>query len=73
MTARRRKEALSGHPGHVQPEAAPEDVDGGPGDKASHGPSATLEEKLAAAEAQREEYLELAQRVQADFENYRKR
>ena len=28
---------------------------------------------LAAAEAQRDEYLELARRTQADFENYRKR
>jgi len=33
----------------------------------------SLEERLAAAEARAEEYLALAQRTQADFENYRKR
>jgi molecular chaperone GrpE len=38
----------------------------------SQGPSA-LEGRLAEAEAKRDEYLDLAQRVQADFENYRKR
>lgn len=32
-----------------------------------------LERRLAEAEAQRDEYLALAQRVQADFDNYRKR
>jgi molecular chaperone GrpE len=32
-----------------------------------------LEARLADAEAKRDEYLELAQRVQADFENFRKR
>jgi molecular chaperone GrpE len=32
-----------------------------------------LEARLAEAEAKRDEYLALAQRVQADFENYRKR
>ncbi len=31
------------------------------------------DDRLAGAEAQRDEYLALAQRVQADFENYRKR
>ena len=33
----------------------------------------SLEERLAEAEARAEEYLALAQRTQADFENYRKR
>ena len=33
----------------------------------------SLEERLADAEAHAEEYLALAQRTQADFENYRKR
>jgi molecular chaperone GrpE len=33
----------------------------------------TLDDPLAALSAERDEYLELAQRVQADFENYRKR
>jgi molecular chaperone GrpE len=32
-----------------------------------------LEKRLAEAEAKRDEYLALAQRVQADFDNYRKR
>jgi molecular chaperone GrpE len=36
-------------------------------------PIAFLEESLAQANAQRDEYLALAQRVQADFENYRRR
>jgi molecular chaperone GrpE len=40
-------------------------------DTVSHGSSA--EDRLAEAEAQRDEYLALAQRVQADFDNYRKR
>ena len=33
----------------------------------------TLDDRLAALAAERDEYLELAQRIQADFENYRKR
>ena len=33
----------------------------------------TLDDQLAALTAERDEYLGLAQRVQADFENYRKR
>jgi molecular chaperone GrpE len=33
----------------------------------------TLDDRLAALTAERDEYLDLAQRVQADFENYRKR
>src|SRR5207342_1323632 len=33
----------------------------------------TPDDRLAALEAERNEYLALAQRVQADFENYRKR
>ena len=44
---------------------------GEPGDTES--PSIGVDERLAAAEAQRDEYLDLAQRVQAEFENYRKR
>ncbi len=41
---------------------------------AEESPSAqTGENALAAAEAKAEEYLNLAQRVQADFDNYRKR
>jgi molecular chaperone GrpE len=33
----------------------------------------TLDDQLAALAAERDEYLDLARRVQADFENYRKR
>ena len=33
----------------------------------------SLEEQLAAAQAQSEEYLRMAQRVQADFDNFRRR
>jgi molecular chaperone GrpE len=45
-----------------------------PGTVPGTGPEEpTLEERLAEAEAKAEEYLGLAQRVQADFENYRKR
>jgi molecular chaperone GrpE len=36
-------------------------------------PASGLEQRLAEAEAKCDEYLALAQRVQADFENYRKR
>lgn len=48
--------------------AAPE-VTGSP----EAGTAAALEERLAEAEAKRDEYLALAQRIQADFDNYRKR
>lgn len=39
----------------------------------SQQPSTQLEDELARVNAQRDEYLDLAQRTQADFENYRKR
>ncbi|MBQ8537315.1 MAG: nucleotide exchange factor GrpE, partial [Clostridia bacterium] len=35
--------------------------------------AALLQKQLADAEAQKEEYLNLAQRVQADFDNFRRR
>ena len=38
-----------------------------------HKAEATLEEQLAALEAERDEYLNDLKRVAADFENYRKR
>lgn len=44
-----------------------------PRDAESQGSSGDLEQQLAVAEAKRDEYLDLAQRAQADFENYRKR
>ena len=37
------------------------------------GPGAPAPDELTKVEAERDEYLALAQRVQADFENYRKR
>ena len=49
-----------------------ESKDEAPCDTVSQGAS-TLDESLAAAIAERDAYLDLAQRVQADFENYRKR
>jgi molecular chaperone GrpE len=44
-----------------------------PCDTVSQGSSASLDARLADAEAERDEYLALAQHVQADFDNYRKR
>jgi molecular chaperone GrpE len=44
-----------------------------PCDTVSQGSSDRLEARLADAESKRDEYLDLLQRVQADFENYRKR
>ena len=64
--------------------SAPQEQVGAPGDTVSQGAPAPaveveergggdLEARLADAEEKRDEYLALAQRVQADFENYRKR
>jgi molecular chaperone GrpE len=70
-----RKEADEGN-------ATPQEQVGAPSDKLSHGAPASAGNApeardpatlVAEAEAKRDEYLELAQRVQADFENYRKR
>lgn len=44
----------------------------GPSNSLLQGPS-DLEDRLAEAEARRDEYLDLLQRVKADYENYRKR
>ena len=68
MTSRRAKETVE----------TPQEQVGAPGDDESQGAPALLEgedveARLAEAEAKRDEYLALAQRVQADFENYRKR
>ena len=55
-------------------EPLPETEEEAPSDTVSQGASLPdLDERLAEAEAKRDEYLALAQRVQADFENYRKR
>ena len=64
--------------------SAPQEQVEAPGDRVSQGAPAPaveveerdggdLEARLADAEEKRDEYLALAQRVQADFENYRKR
>ena len=52
-----------------------EPVDTDEVEEAAEAVSSTVpsEDALAAVEAERDEYLALAQRVQADFENYRKR
>ena len=46
---------------------------GEPGDTAAQGPPQSRDSRLAAAEAQRDEYLADLQRVAAEYENYRKR
>jgi molecular chaperone GrpE len=61
------EEAASPEPAHNEIEP-----DGEVGANGSDAPERELDE-LAAATAQRDEYLALAQRTQADFENYRKR
>ena len=78
MTARRRQEAEAAEVASASEGNGSADAEGTgqpvaePGGTAPEGPSAA-EGRLAEAEAKRDEYLELAQRVQADFENYRKR
>ena len=58
----------------VAPEAAPEsDAPAEEQPKAAEAAEAQPKDPLAEAEAERDRYLELAQRAQADFENYRKR
>jgi molecular chaperone GrpE len=57
---------------HEEP-AAVETEREDPCDTVSQESSASAEDRLAEAEAKRDEYLALAQRVQADFDNYRKR
>ena len=55
-------------------EAAPEsDAPAEEQPKAAEAAEAQPKDPLAEAEAERDRYLELAQRAQADFENYRKR
>jgi molecular chaperone GrpE len=46
---------------------------GGPCDPEPQGPPVDLNARVAELEAARDEYLALAQRVQADFDNFRKR
>jgi molecular chaperone GrpE len=63
-----RKQRSSGARGPV----ASEDTTSELGETTSPG-SPSLEERLAAVEVERDEYLDLLQRTKADFENYRKR
>jgi molecular chaperone GrpE len=57
----------------VTDELAKTPVEEEPRDTASQASSEPPEDELAKVTAERDEYLDLAQRVQADFENYRKR
>ena len=52
---------------------SPQEQVGAPGEHDSPVAPADLEARLGETERARDEYLALAQRVQADFENYRKR
>jgi molecular chaperone GrpE len=62
---------------NLTPSGAGEDrgatAQGSPGEAAEQDVERDLEALLGDAEAKRDEYLELARRAQADFENYRKR
>jgi molecular chaperone GrpE len=67
MTEEHAQGAPAEQPAPIEPEAVETDVNDGAEVQAD------LEQLLADAEAKRDEYLELARRAQADFENYRKR
>jgi molecular chaperone GrpE len=69
-----RHEPTPGMPGR-EAEDMPEPRPAGPGagEAAEQEVEQDLSELLADAEAKRDEYLEIARRAQADFENYRKR
>ena len=65
----------------IEQSETPQEQVGAPGETVSQGAPETetpgtpadVDSRLTEAEAKRDEYLQLAQRVQADFENYRKR
>jgi molecular chaperone GrpE len=62
--------------GEAQAPESPVDDDAPPGDYQTEGDATEVEgdlDELVEIAAQRDEYLALAQRTQADFENYRKR
>jgi molecular chaperone GrpE len=52
---------------------APEEARGGPEDESAAALDADLDALLADVRRERDEYLEIARRARADFENYRKR
>ena len=54
-------------------EGGPRTVDRGPRDEAAEAVELDLDSLVADTRRERDEYLELAQRTKADFENYRKR
>ena len=70
---------MSAEQGRTSPGMPGREAEDMPGPDSSQGPAASskveedLNELLSDAEAQRDEYLELAQRTKADFENFRKR
>jgi molecular chaperone GrpE len=78
VTARKSNQQTEAERTSAGPHATPQEQVGAPSDTVSQGAPADAGEldlgaRLVEAEAQRDEYLALAQRVQADFENYRKR
>jgi molecular chaperone GrpE len=73
MTSARRPAAgAAGRPGEFVPPTGNKSTEGAEADSAA-AVDADLDALLADTERQRDEYLELAQRTKADFENYRKR
>ncbi len=62
--------------GRQKPVAPPEEEtvrEDQPQEDVQENPDSELEERLAQTESQRDEYLSMAQRVQADFDNFRRR
>ena len=66
---REESDRLDEQPAADSPQPAEEDLRA----EGSGLPSAEVEDELTAAQRERDEYLDLAKRTQADFENYRKR
>jgi molecular chaperone GrpE len=66
------EQAAGAEAGHA-PDAEAEQADSVAAPRAEPAASRTAEDPLARAQRERDEYLDLARRAQADFENYRKR
>ena len=73
MTQQRKRHPRKPAPEATEEPQADEEAQEEPSVDTSQGSSDELAARLADAETKRDEYLALAQRVQADFENYRKR
>ena len=73
MTQQRKRHPRKPAPEATEEPRADEEAQEEPSVDTSQGSSDELAARLADAETKRDEYLALAQRVQADFENYRKR